>query len=50
MLGGSLPFLSAAEQLAIDPKQKAKSIIYVFLSGGSSQYEEQINALTLTEK
>jgi len=39
VLGGSLPFLSAAEQMALDPKQKATSIIYVFLAGGLSQYE-----------
>jgi len=39
VMGGSMPFLSAAETAALDPKQKAKSIIYLFLAGGLSQFE-----------
>ena len=39
VMGGSLPFLSATETARLDPKQKAKSIIYLFLAGGLSQYE-----------
>ena len=37
--GASLPFSSFAAGAIADPRQKAKSVIYLFMSGGLSQYE-----------
>jgi hypothetical protein len=38
--GGTLPFLSANEKVVSAPlKERAKSVIYIWLSGGMSQYE-----------
>lgn len=37
--GASLPFGSFAAGAVADPRQKAKSVIYLFMAGGLSQYE-----------
>ena len=38
VLGSSFPLLANQKQ-TLDPKQKAKSVIYIFLDGGLSQFE-----------
>jgi hypothetical protein len=39
VMGASLPCLNAAEAIVSDPRRKAKSVIYLFMGGGLSQYE-----------
>ena len=40
LTGAALPLLSANEEVVSAPlKERAKSVIYIWLSGGMSQYE-----------